>query len=101
MVVLGGQTLSYERGTPVLMRTSDSRRVSKAAGARKWKFPLLLKLAEVPLLLSDIPHSTFFSVGSALVKGPEGQSRSKKNKGDLRFDAGDEARVSLSLPLAL
>ena len=29
-------------------------------------FPLLLKLTEVPLLLRDVPLSTFVSVGSAL-----------------------------------
>ena len=44
--------------------------------------PLLLKLTEVPLLLSDVPPSTFVSVGSALsVKDSKRQSRSKKNPG--------------------
>ena len=30
-------------------------------------FPRLLKLTKVPLLLSDVPLSTFVSVGSALL----------------------------------
>jgi len=34
---------------------------------QQWaRFPLLLKLTEVPLLLRDVPLSTFVSVGSAL-----------------------------------
>ena len=37
-----------------------------------------LKLTEVPLLLGDVPLSTFVSVSSAR-KDPERQSRSKRN----------------------
>jgi hypothetical protein len=33
------------------------------------RFPLLLKLTEVPLLLRDVPHLAFASVGSAVSKG--------------------------------
>jgi hypothetical protein len=45
-------------------------------------YPLLLHFIEVPLLLGDLPLSTFVSVGSALsfaVQNSEWQSRSKGN----------------------
>ena len=48
------------------------RAVSAFAGTSWWgapaSFPLLLKLTEVPLLLSDVPLSTSVAVGSTLTR---------------------------------
>ena len=47
--------------------------VAPRCGAPRYPLSLLLTLTEVPLLLCDVPLSTFVSVGSAL------QSRRKGN----------------------
>ena len=65
---------------PSAKRTHQGRdrgveRVSRKTLGRPHS-PLLLNLTEVPLLLRDVPPSTFVSVSSAL---PERQSRSKGN----------------------
>ena len=54
-------------------------RVVHTSGPLTTNTPLLLKLTEVPLLLSDVPLSTFVSVGSALL-GLRSRLESNKEK---------------------